>query len=300
MASKHTWHLFHAYKDANKGFVLNAKTRLTQRQVDSLMASRAVVAEFIRSQNVSRAVYANRDEILQSLVAMAKEYMDGVAPREALLEDGIFHMSRRFANTCSLFRSFLDHTDRYFVHVHGKQSPKYKLWKAALADLYDNTIAYPLVYLMRNFIQHHDMPPLSLSISEAAGKKGISVDVHIDVPAILDDVDIKRKLGARISHLETVPLLNVLDEWSRSLDGIISMVNAIRLKDVVPHARKIENLRARFSVPQNGRLAMAKLPVVKQKPEKLDVSLIWFPEDKAQTILDAARKNPKPPKSADE
>jgi len=297
MATKYQWHLFHTYKDSDKGLVLNAKTRLTQRHVDGLLASRTVVVEFFTSQNVSRAVHANRDEILQSLVSMSKEYWDRVRTPEALMEDGVFHMSRRFANTCSLFRSFLDHTERYFVQTHGKESLEYKSWKAILAKQYDSTIAYPLVYLMRNFIQHHDMPPLSVSISETAQVEQISVDVDIDIPAIIDDSNIRKKLGTRISHLKTISLLNVLDEWSKCLDEIISVVNAIRLKDVVPHARKIEKLRARFHIPQDGLLAVAKLPIVKQKPKKLDLSLIWFPEDKARKILDAARRRPKRPKA---
>ena len=51
------------------------------------------------------------------------------------MEHAGFDIARRLANMCSLFRSFLDHFEGYFVRVHGKQSRHYQDWKRSTSLL---------------------------------------------------------------------------------------------------------------------------------------------------------------------
>ena len=180
MNDKGTWVLAHMYNnDESSGLNLVALQPLTDERLLEIREAKGQVLSFYSSQNVVRSVYANRDDVLDSIVTMATHHSDNSGAAQDVMEHASFDISRKFANMCSLFRSFLDHYDRYFVHAHGKDSLHYKDWKQTLSEEYDSQDSYKLVYMMRNFIQHYDMPPLSISIHDSMAEEHFSTSVKL-------------------------------------------------------------------------------------------------------------------------
>ena len=190
---------------------------------------------------------------------------------------------------CSLFRSFLDHLDRYFVKRHGENSSVYKNWKASLSREYDMQIAYSVVYGMRNFIQHYDMPPLNLRVHQESGTDGINVKIALSVKGLLRDKKFAEKFAGRIDVVEEgLPLYRIIDEWSSSFMRIVESANAIRAQDALQPAKFVQTLRSKFGIPPGGRIAIVRLPDANPdvRLEKLNMHLDWIDERKAQELID--------------
>lgn len=289
MSEAGQWFLFHVYNDKANHLVCNAVESLDKQHVKKLQEAKNGISEYFRAQNVVEAAFANRNDILEALVMMAKAYDDNPQYAEPIMERASFDISRRFANTCSMFRSFIDHYDRYFVHTHGKTSKQYRDWKTAQSNEYDESISYRIVSVIRNYIQHYDMPPLSLSISDKAGEKGFSTRVDIDVGQLMKDDFVRSKLSRKIDqNSRHMPILKILDDWSECYKRIVKFANAIRIKDALPFAQEIVKTRTRLKVGDRGKLSLSWLPNAKSKPDKLDLKFDWLQEEKARFIIDEA------------
>lgn len=278
-------HVFNTDQTIN----LKAVRKIKQRDVDELKDASRRVERYFWSQNVVQCVFANRNDVLSSMVEMAKDYFDRESHPESLMQYAILEISRKFANTCSLFRSLLDHFDRYFKHSHGKDSQAYAEWKGLLSEEYDKWLSYRVVYMMRNYIQHYDMPPLHVSIHEVAIKEGIETRFDIDMAALRKDNEIRKKLEKtgddKIDH---IPLFRVLDEWSECVNRITNMAVKYRLEDALPYAHVILGVRRELKVGDEGGLAPIWLPKVDRKPDKLSLSVGLLPEIKALHIVEEA------------
>ncbi len=77
----------------------------------------------------------------------------------------MLNMNRLIMNILSAVRSFLDLTDRNLQHRFGTESERYKTFKAATKDAFDNSFAYRFLYKLRNYVQHCGMPVGKLSFS---------------------------------------------------------------------------------------------------------------------------------------
>jgi hypothetical protein len=220
---------------------------------------------------------------------MGTSYLNRAQDPESILEHASFDISRRFANTCSIFRSFLDHFDGYFVRKFGKDSTKHREWKRVLAAEYDASIAYRVVYVMRNYIQHYDMPPLSLSVAESAEEEGCTIRADVQVAPLLRDAYVRNKLSASSINCEHLSLLHLLNDWSECFTRILNFAESIRIQDALPAAQLIGSIRGALQIDNHGRLALSRVPEVKIRPTKLDLSLNWLPEQQAHSIIERAR-----------
>lgn len=284
------WALFHMYNSEESGLRLEQKELINDEEVERLKNSNRTITEFFASRHVVESVFANRDDVAKALVAMTKAYIDTPHLVEQILEQANFDLARRFANTCSLFRSLLDHFDRYLLKRHGPDSEQYQSWKNCLSTEYDLVLAYRIVYHMRNYIQHYDMPPLSLSITDKADEEGFSVRVDIDVDRLMEDKTFKNKLVVDSFEDRAVSLFHILDDWDASCKRLVEHVTAIRVQEALPAAHEILNVRKALPIGDHGRIAMVYLPAMDKRPEKVSLNLNHLHETKAQIIVRLAEQ----------
>lgn len=217
---------------------------------------------------------------------MATHYSDNSGAAQDVMEHASFDISRKFANMCSLFRSFLDHYDRYFVHAHGKDSLHYKDWKQTLSEEYDSQDSYKLVYMMRNFIQHYDMPPLSISIHDSMAEEHFSTSVKLIESELKKDQKFFGKLSASFNaDLHDLSLLTILDKRSESFARIVRFANGIRIHDAIPASMLIAGLRKELGIDDKGKLVITWFVKADGPVEKLNLTLEDLPEEKARILI---------------
>jgi hypothetical protein len=220
---------------------------------------------------------------------MAASYLNRTENPESILEDASFNISRRFANTCTMFRSFLDHYDGYFKHAFGETSDEFRDWKQVLAKEYDAFVSYRVVYVMRNYIQHYDMPPVSLSITEKADVDGCMTKVDLEVAPLMRDKFVRKKLSDILNgNCETLPLIRLLDEWSECYKRIVAFADSTRIYDALESAQLIIAQRSRLRLGETGGLALTSVEKHVSRPTRLNLPLNWLPEQQANLIVEKA------------
>ena len=285
MEAEGQWYVFHVYNKEDKSISFDAKEPIDVARKEELFSANKKILEFFASQNVVQSVYANRNEVLKSIVEMAKAYSDAPQSAQSIMEIANFEIARRFANTCSLFRSFLDHYNRYYFNTHGRGSEKYCNWNASLSREYDGELAYRIVYMMRNYIQHYDMPPLSIGISDSADKPGFETRIHIDLKTLAQDKKIAKKLEKNVDALpDQMSLLVTIDRWSQCFDRIVNEANIVRARDVSIHATTVLQVRKSLNLEGAGRLALMFLPKTDVKPDKFTFNVRYLEESKATAL----------------
>lgn len=278
--------LSHIFND-EEGLKIHAIKIIDKNQREQLSKAKRDVLDYAGSMHVARAVVANRNDLLEAIISMASVYLDRNCSPEEIMENGSFDFSRMLANLCSMFRSFLDHTDRYFLYEFGKLSPQYSEWRRLISSEYDKNFSYKLMYLIRNYIQHYDMPPIALSIKENIEDNGIEVRVDLQLDKLMEDPLIKRKLALQNDlDLEDIPLVHMLDSWDDSFNRICNYITQIRMEGAVTSARYILKIRSELNIPENGRIAIIPFPVSESRPSSLKLKIDWMPENKAELIIE--------------
>jgi hypothetical protein len=283
------WHLVHVYNDAEKRLVCHAVETVDQELSQQLQEAKTIITQYFASQKLIRAVFENRNELLESFVTMAASYLNRSENPQTILEDAGFNISRRFANTCTMFRSFLDHYDGYFNRAFGDTSVQFRDWKEVLANEYDTFLSYRVVYVMRNYIQHYDMPPVSVSITEKAEVDGCTTRMDLELAPLMRDKFVRKKLSDILDrHLEKIPLMRLLDEWSESFKRIVAFADGIRVYDALEAAQLIVAQRSRLQLDVKGGLALTWRETNGSRPTRLELPLNWLPEDQANLIIEKA------------
>jgi hypothetical protein len=140
--------------------------------------------------------------------------------------------------------------------------------------------------MMRNFIQHYDMPPLSISIHDSMGEEHFSASIHLIEDKLRKDKKFLDKLSSSAStDLHNLSLLTVLDKWSASFDRIVEFANNIRVHDAIPFAMLIAGLRRELGINDKGQLVITWLPKADGPVEKLSLNLEHLPEEKARILI---------------
>lgn len=279
------FYLSHIFNDED-GLRIQAIKKLDNDERVKILEARRNVLDYTGSMHVARAVVANRNDLLTAIVEMADIYLERNCNPEEVMENGSFEFSRMLANLCSMFRSFLDHSDRFFMYKFGKSSSQYSEWRRITSAEYDGNFSYKLMYLIRNYIQHYDMPPISLSINENAEEDSIKVRIDLQVDKLMKDSLMKNKLAVQSDgDLDHIPLIEMLNSWDDSFNRICSFVIGVRMESAVPSARFILSMRIEFSIPENGMIAVMPLPKSDSNNSSLKLRLDWLPENKAKLII---------------
>lgn len=279
------WHLVHvASKESSLS--INFICLLGAEDSQQIIEDSQSVHRAFASMAVSRSVIANRNELLKSVVDIASRYFEGGRNQKEILSDAHFDISRQFSNMCSMFRSFIDHSDRYMLYRFGKESVEFEVWKNILKEEYDKNLSYKLMYYMRNYIQHYDMPPISINISQSKSKEGLTLNIIFKLANLFEDNFIRRKLSGYVGTKKTIPLINLIKDWENCFFKLERYIENSRRRDSLENARRISTIRDKFEIPDGGSIGVCLLPKNKNKSSVLKLSISWVDEDKADYVLD--------------
>ncbi len=116
---------------------------------------------------------------------------------DEILEDDLVHnLNRRLRGFFSELRVFLDNTQTKLKRRYGKDSGKWRVFRAACAHQFDNSFAYRFVYGLRNYAVHVNLPLNAVSLTssqEAFDPEDLStrnqLRVEIDRDMLLREFD---------------------------------------------------------------------------------------------------------------
>ena len=262
---------------------INTLKKISENELDAIKQDDKIVRDYFHSKNVLDSVCANRDDIIKAMVEAGNAYVTRLDIVEQIMDNALFDIARLIANTCSLFRSFVDHSDRSLAKIFGKESAEYASWKAILSEEYDSNPHYRLMYHMRNYIQHYDMPPLGINFFES--KEEVTMDISIDIKYLEEDKNMTRKLPKEmVERGNKISVIEVLSRWDKSLDRLADYVLRLKISQSIDAARRIASMRFGEEIAIDGKLVVIWLPHFDNKPDKLSLNMFNISEKKLDKL----------------
>lgn len=180
-----SWRLFHAYSKREPDQtseppvnVFNAIALLSATERSELDEASRMVRAAHSSLHIARAVMNNRDELLELIVEIGASFLDDPQVFNDGLDEPITELSCKLLNLCASFRSYLEHQETHLKKQLGRSSPDWIAWRSFITQIECDNRYYSLIYGLRNYIQHVDMPPLHLDLhSDSAEEVTLSVDL---------------------------------------------------------------------------------------------------------------------------
>lgn len=116
--------------------------------------------------------------------------------------DPYHHLNRLFLNYLSSVRSYIHHTETYFVQRYGRKSTEVQRLKLILCEPEKHFI-YNFLSELRNYSQHCGLPIANyrLEVSDENGKKGSKLYALIERDSILDRYNKWKNLRKGIKEL---------------------------------------------------------------------------------------------------
>lgn len=255
---------------------------------ESLKSDRLAIFEYHNSLKLIKSVQLNIQEFLQSVVHYAADFMESKDMGEEKFDLISLNFSRQLLNILSMFRSLLDHSDFSLSREFGKNSEQLKKWKSVQSEQYDSFFEYRLFYKLRNYCQHIGVPPMQIGYTDSADQEGISFRLDLQRDQLLEEKSIwnKQLIQDLQSAPEKIPVIDSLNNWSECFRAISRTLLEIKKEAAKGAAERVLAHRKEHDLPSDiGQLCAVFLPTVDKKPEKLDLTLSWLPESKADELL---------------
>ncbi len=259
---------------------------LSTGELRKIEEDRAILSDYFSTLELGQSVWLNVQDLLETVVNNGMAFLqERTMSPEALSEVGL-NYSRLLLNILSLFRSFLDHTDRSISREYGKDSRERKRWKARLAEIYDSDFAYRFFYKMRNYAQHVGVPPLSFSFSASAEKEGVALALDFVRDKLLEERQIwKSDLASELEKLdEKFPVINVLDQWMESFNSARYSALKIKRPRTLKAAKRILRYREKYNVESTCQIDVAEFSPKDNPEDGLNIRMMDFPEVRAYAV----------------
>lgn len=266
---------------------INAIETLTDEQYEAHKEQVAFLGDYFSSCQLIDCVKLNVHEFLAAFAQYASDFCQTKQMDEDRSEAIMLNYSRLLLNVLSMFRSFLDHSDASLTREYGSASTELQSWKAKQVELYDSMFAYRFFYKIRNFAQHVGVPPLHIAFSSSASHDHVKLRVDLLRDELLKESDL---WGATVRNdllrePEHIPLMDLLDTWKQGFDDLSRFLLGLKLAKAKGAASFLLDYRERHSVPPAGRIAVLWLPTENPDPNRLNITLAWVPESRAQTVI---------------
>lgn len=221
---------------------------------------------------------ANRDELLELMVEIGAAFLRDPQAFNDGLDEPMAKLSCKLLNLCASFRSYLEHQETHLKKKLGRSSPDWIAWRSFLTEVEGENRYYALVYGLRNYIQHVDMPPLHLSLhSDNAEEVTLSVDLVTEsllVPTAQWSAEIRDFIK---SHGTRISLWNALKGWDEAFRQILDRSIEFRIRPARSAAELILSLRNRYDVPDYGMIGIGPEPALKDDGG-ITINVSWIEE----------------------
>lgn len=285
-----TWHLAFVVGELKDGET-EAETSINALETicyESFKSDRTAIFEYHNSLRLIKSVQLNIQEFLKSIVNYATDFLESNDMNEEKFDFISLNFSRQFLNILSMFRSFLDHTDFSLSREFGKDSTQLKKWKSILSEQYDSFFEYRLFYKLRNYCQHIGVPPMHIEYTNSADEDGISFRLDLQRDQLLEEKSVwnTQLIQDLESAPDRIPVIDSLNNWSECFRTISKTLLEIKKEAASEAAKRVLSHRNKHDLPSDiGQLCVIFLPDVDKKPERLNLTLNWVPEQKAYELL---------------
>ncbi|MCD1635991.1 hypothetical protein K7H91_19715 [Martelella mediterranea] len=291
MADETRYALVHAYsiREHNNGMEeiensINFVAELSYIESEELETDIRQVNSAASSLHIVRAVVANRDDLLEEFVNIGNTYLKAQGSYTISFDRGMAEISRKLLNLCASFRSYLEHQETHLKTELGRDSEGWINWRSFIGEVERKNRSYELIYGLRNYIQHVDMPPLAIELfADSPGEVSISVKLKKD-KLLARGAQWSAQMRRYINSFdEGISLWRTLDEWNEAFQQIQIRGTELRIRPAGLSAKRILTLRERFGVPTGGQIGIALSPVGPIDGE-MKLSLRWIDELAAEDL----------------
>lgn len=291
------WRILHAYSKFSQEHdveesenVFNAMAVLSSAEKDEIDAASKAVRTAHSALHVAGAVTTNRDDLLELMIDIGATYLRDPQAFNDGFDEPLAKISCKLLNLCASFRSYLEHQETYIKQGTGRSSADWIAWRSFLMQIEQDNKYYALVYGLRNYIQHVDMPPVHLSLhSENLEEVDISVDLvseQLLTPTAKWPAEMREFIGSLGDHIS---LWEALKSWDEAFQLILKKGIDLRIRPARVAAEFILNVRAKYSVPDYGMLGIAREPAPTEDG-RITMNIEWIEERAAAAIIELVNK----------
>ena len=223
------------------------------------------------------AVHSNMEELFETVIYnIIPQSADTVF--NAKLQNLPREIARRLLNLCASFNSMIRHHDTLLVRQFGRSSAEVLEWREFKNELLKSRFEYALMYGLRNYIEHVDMPSVSCNVHQEEDGT-VEIDITLLRDAFLAD---EVRLGADIARQfreqpEEIPLWPLLQNWHEFVfREIAGHVLGARVGDVRRSATTISRLRENYGIGDSGKIGFWFAPFSEENPRnsKFRIALV--------------------------
>lgn len=206
--------------------------------------------------------------------------------RNIYSENITLNVSRLFLNTLSMFRSFIDFSNKSISFEYGKDSEEYNIWKEKQSEIFDCNFEYRFFSKMRNYTQHVGFPPIEITLSSTIDNPLPQLKISLKRNDLLEHKDIwKSKIYNEIRNCnELLPLFPMLKSLDSCLVKLLKTLLSIKSKRAIASSKRILNYRFDFKLFSGQELHYGTQKDNGNK--EFQLKLLPLPEREATHILD--------------
>ncbi|MCL2024877.1 MAG: hypothetical protein FWG78_03790 [Coriobacteriia bacterium] len=237
------------YYIASRIVAYQTKQPISESEFEAIERAKRYIEYGLSIESKFNILLDNYTELEKELLSTAAEYSVHHGRAERLLVEGIPLFNRRVANLLTTARLYLDQIPHDLSSLYGKDSTQLKKFRVLTKSAYDSYIGYRVMELLRNYIQHRDLPIRSMSITSALddrnsrGLAHYSASPKIDMSAIHSNFYVKcnatqralldELLATASKSQDMLPLIPYIREYVSALGGIHREVRGLLNNDLV-------------------------------------------------------------------
>lgn len=131
---------------------------LTNNEFQSFQDAQLFLGRHASSQQLIELVRRNFGAYSETMERIEKEYEADHSLNWNRVTDMVIEANRHILNFLTSMKTFLDHTETRMNRNFGKESDRFKAYKAAEHAAFDTHFPYRFVSKLRNYAQHCGMP----------------------------------------------------------------------------------------------------------------------------------------------
>jgi hypothetical protein len=156
------------------------------------------------------------------------------------------NLSFEVLNWLTATRLFLDHHLTRFADVYGKDSSETARLKVAISAEYDSSVAYRVLYKLRDYTQHCGFPVDQITVTARDPMKddwSAVVELTAGRDTLLSEFDWKARVRSDLQQMpERIDILRLVREASPCFRRIFAEITRIRLEGLGDAVRELQEI----------------------------------------------------------
>jgi hypothetical protein len=258
--------------------------KLTATELHEIRQDTACILGFFSSKNLLRSLELN----LKDLQSTCEIYLQPFDNRRIItpeaLEEQSFNLGRLLFNLLSAFRSFLNHTDVMIKRCYRGEIEATQ-WLQAKDAAYKASLAYRLMYYLRDYAEHVAIPSITVYVSQDEPAR-----LEFDRDEFLDDIrqagkkcmlPLREELARQAPKITFPPLLV---EWWGEISNLSRRLTKIQAESVEEATHRILRWRTLDTSPGSGDLYVMNKPI-QRHDGIIPLRMLRLPEEEAARVI---------------